>query len=127
VTFFVAAFPLAPLCALLNNWLELRLDAYKLVTRYRRPVPKQQSGIGAWNDILGIITHLSVATNVSKTVFKFSRNVRNTNHLIYLSALWLEIITDNLSVVKEVPTADLCWSNNKYPYIVNEDDIRWQD
>ncbi|KAH0816839.1 hypothetical protein GEV33_005950 [Tenebrio molitor] len=69
VTFFVAAFPLAPLCALLNNWLELRLDAYKLVTRYRRPVPKQQSGIGAWNDILGIITHLSVATNAFVLAF----------------------------------------------------------
>jgi hypothetical protein len=38
-----------------------------------------------------------------------------------------EIISDNLSVVKEVPTADLAWSNNKNPYIVSEDDIHWQD
>jgi hypothetical protein len=27
ITIFVAAFPLAPLCALLNNWMEIRLDA----------------------------------------------------------------------------------------------------
>lgn len=46
--------------------MELRLDALKLVTRYRRPVPKKMSGIGAWKDILVSITHLSVATNVSK-------------------------------------------------------------
>lgn len=65
MTFFVAAFPLAPLCALINNCMELRLDAYKLVTRYRRPVPKKDSGIGPWRDILEVITHLSIATNVS--------------------------------------------------------------
>ncbi|XP_044261982.1 anoctamin-3-like isoform X2 [Tribolium madens] len=63
VTFFVAAFPLAPLCALINNCMELRLDAFKLVTRHRRPVPKKVSGIGPWKYILETITHLSVATN----------------------------------------------------------------
>ncbi|KAE8749817.1 hypothetical protein FOCC_FOCC003555 [Frankliniella occidentalis] len=30
ITIFVAAFPLAPLFALLNNWVEIRLDAHKL-------------------------------------------------------------------------------------------------
>ena len=36
ITIFVAAFPLAPLFALLNNWVEIRLDAQKFVrdTRY---------------------------------------------------------------------------------------------
>ena len=69
VTFFVGAFPLAPLCALINNCLELRVDAYKLLTRYRRPVPRQQSGIGVWTSILKVITHFSVATNVSNTLY----------------------------------------------------------
>lgn len=36
---FATAFPLAPLCALLNNILEQRLDAYKMVAAQRRPVP----------------------------------------------------------------------------------------
>nr|XP_023491448.1 rho guanine nucleotide exchange factor 19 isoform X3 [Equus caballus] len=31
ITIFVAAFPLVPLFALLNNWLEIQLDAHKLV------------------------------------------------------------------------------------------------
>lgn len=66
----MAAFPLAPLCALINNCLELRLDAYKLVTRYRRPVPKQNSGIEIWNGIVGLITHISVATNVIVIIHK---------------------------------------------------------
>ncbi|XP_026815958.1 anoctamin-5-like [Rhopalosiphum maidis] len=39
VVMFTTAFPLAPLCALLNNVLEQRLDAYKMVAAQRRPVP----------------------------------------------------------------------------------------
>uniref|UniRef100_G1RU35 Anoctamin n=1 Tax=Nomascus leucogenys TaxID=61853 RepID=G1RU35_NOMLE len=48
VTIFVAACPLAPLFALLNNWVEIRLDARKFVCEYRRPVaePPRQSGGG---------------------------------------------------------------------------------
>ena len=36
ITIFVAAFPLAPLFALLNNWVEIRLDAQKFVCETRR-------------------------------------------------------------------------------------------
>jgi anoctamin-7 len=35
ITVFVAAFPIAPLFALLNNWIEIRLDAKKLVCETR--------------------------------------------------------------------------------------------
>jgi len=35
ITVFVAAFPIAPLFALLNNWIEIRLDARKLVCETR--------------------------------------------------------------------------------------------
>lgn len=48
-TIFVAAFPLAPLLALLNNVIEIRLDAYKFVTQWRRPLPSQAKDIGKLN------------------------------------------------------------------------------
>ena len=35
ITIFVAPFPLAPLFALLNNWVEIRLDAQKFVCETR--------------------------------------------------------------------------------------------
>ena len=38
VTIFVAAFPLAPLFALINNALEIRLDAMKIITSFRYEV-----------------------------------------------------------------------------------------
>ncbi|KAI9351161.1 calcium-activated chloride channel-domain-containing protein [Zopfochytrium polystomum] len=37
VTMFVTAFPLAPLCAYINNVFEVRLDAYKMLKVLRRP------------------------------------------------------------------------------------------
>ena len=46
ITIFVAAFPLAPLFALLNNIIEIRLDAYKIVTQFKRPVSSRAIDIG---------------------------------------------------------------------------------
>lgn len=47
VTLFVAAFPLAPLFALINNIAEIRLDAYKMVSQARRPLAERVEDIGA--------------------------------------------------------------------------------
>ena len=65
VTIFVAAFPLAPLFALLNNVLEMRLDAKKLLTYHRRPISQRVRDIGVWYRILDSIGKLSVITNVN--------------------------------------------------------------
>ena len=46
VTLFVAAFPLAPLIALINNIMQIRLDAYKFIINWKRPVAHQADGIG---------------------------------------------------------------------------------
>lgn len=45
-TIFVAAFPLAPLLALLNNIIEIRMDAIKMVSLERRLVPRKTNNIG---------------------------------------------------------------------------------
>ena len=65
VTLFVSAFPLAPVFALLNNIIEIRLDAYKFVTAYKRPLAQRAQDIGAWASILQAITYISIVTNVS--------------------------------------------------------------
>lgn len=63
VTIFVAAFPLAPLFALINNALEIRLDAKKMISSFRRPVAQRVKNIGIWYRILDSIGKLSVLTN----------------------------------------------------------------
>ena len=65
VTLFVAAFPLAPFFALINNIIELRLDAYKITAEERRPVPVRIADIGIWMGILKFLTYLAVVSNVS--------------------------------------------------------------
>jgi tetrahydromethanopterin S-methyltransferase subunit G len=66
VTLFVAAFPLAPLMALINNIFEIRLDAYKYTTQMRRSLGQHVRSIGIWYGILEGMTYLSVIFNVSK-------------------------------------------------------------
>ncbi|RZF39456.1 hypothetical protein LSTR_LSTR000977 [Laodelphax striatellus] len=63
VTIFVSAFPLAPLFALLNNILEMRLDAKKLLTFHRRFVSQRVRDIGVWFKILNSVGKLAVITN----------------------------------------------------------------
>ncbi|PSN45102.1 Anoctamin-7 [Blattella germanica] len=59
ITIFVAAFPLAPLFALLNNWVEIRLDAQKFVCETRRIVAERAENIGIWFKILDMLAHLA--------------------------------------------------------------------
>lgn len=69
VTLFVASFPLAPVLALVNNLFEIRIDAWKITTQFRRVIPEKAQDIGAWQPILQGITILAVVTNVSYCVY----------------------------------------------------------
>ncbi|XP_035770555.1 anoctamin-2b [Neolamprologus brichardi] len=63
VSLFVASFPLAPLFALLNNIIEIRLDAKKFVTELRRPVAARAKDIGIWYNVLSGMGKFSVIIN----------------------------------------------------------------
>ncbi|XP_016330839.1 anoctamin-1-like isoform X2 [Sinocyclocheilus anshuiensis] len=63
VTLFVASFPLAPLFALLNNVIEIRLDAKKFVTELRRPIAVRAKDIGVWYTLLRGISKVAVIVN----------------------------------------------------------------
>ena len=63
ITIFACAFPLAPLFALINNILEVRLDAKKLLVQYRRPSAQKVKSIGIWYDIMNMLTKIAVVTN----------------------------------------------------------------
>ncbi|TRY96091.1 hypothetical protein DNTS_017245, partial [Danionella cerebrum] len=60
VTLFVASFPLAPLFALLNNVIEIRLDAKKFVTELRRPIAVRAKDIGIWYTLLRGLSKVAV-------------------------------------------------------------------
>jgi hypothetical protein len=70
VSLFVVAFPLAPLCAMANNIVEIRLDATKISNFCRRPEPEGAMNIGTWFDIMSIVSYISVITNSLLCVFR---------------------------------------------------------
>ncbi|XP_015486122.1 anoctamin-9 [Parus major] len=62
-TIFVAAFPLAPLLALINNIIEIHMDAIKMMRLRRRMVPRKAKDIGIWLQVLEAIGTLAVIGN----------------------------------------------------------------
>lgn len=72
ITVFVAACPLAPVFALVNNWVEIRLDANKFVAEYRRPVAERAQDIGIWFQIMQLISHIAVIANAFLIAFTSS-------------------------------------------------------
>jgi len=71
ITLFAAAFPLAPLLAVLNNCVEMRSDTWKWMTSYNKPVPRGAVDIGAWYTILEVLGILSVVTNCLLIAYSF--------------------------------------------------------
>uniref|UniRef100_A0A0N4Z324 Anoctamin n=1 Tax=Parastrongyloides trichosuri TaxID=131310 RepID=A0A0N4Z324_PARTI len=69
VTLFVTAFPLAPVFALLNNIIEVRIDAQKFISTFRRPMPAHAKNIGVWEGILSGISYTAVLVNACIIAF----------------------------------------------------------
>ncbi|XP_021368430.1 anoctamin-8-like isoform X1 [Mizuhopecten yessoensis] len=63
VTLFSSAFPLAALCALMNNIVEIRSDAFKLCMNHQRPFGQQVQNIGTWQDALELMGVIAVIVN----------------------------------------------------------------
>ena len=69
---FSAASPLCPLLALIGSVLKSKLDAYKMLHIFRRPIPTTSESIGSLSAILRIVAILSIATNGG--IIFFTRN-----------------------------------------------------
>jgi hypothetical protein len=69
IALFAACFPIAPIFALMNNIYEVRGDAFKLLMVYQRPIPLQAENIGVWEQIIKMISWLSVLTNSAYIAF----------------------------------------------------------
>eukprot|EP00095_Tigriopus_kingsejongensis_P011114 snap_masked-scaffold268_size230776-processed-gene-1.19 protein:Tk11114 transcript:snap_masked-scaffold268_size230776-processed-gene-1.19-mRNA-1 annotation:"Anoctamin-10" len=63
VFLFSSVYPLAGFFALLNNLLELKVDAYKLCCFARKPTPRAVRDIGAWYMAFSVTSVVSVMTN----------------------------------------------------------------
>ncbi|KAJ3105996.1 hypothetical protein HDU97_007180 [Phlyctochytrium planicorne] len=79
VALFSAAFPLAPLFALVNNLLEVRFGAYRLLVQCQRPFPMRVKGVGAWFGVAGLLARIAILVNA--LVIAFSSQHFNRNYI----------------------------------------------
>lgn len=70
VTLWSTIWPLATVMSLINNWLEIRSDAFKIAVHARRPIPARTDTIGPWLDTLAFLAWLAALTN-SALVYLF--------------------------------------------------------
>ncbi|XP_068030019.1 anoctamin-8 isoform X7 [Anomalospiza imberbis] len=63
VVLFSSAFPLAAACALVNNVIEIRSDAFKLCTGLQRPFGQRVPSIGHWQKVMEAMGVLAIVVN----------------------------------------------------------------
>ncbi|XP_077440386.1 anoctamin-8 isoform X2 [Vanacampus margaritifer] len=63
VVLFSSAFPLAALCALINNIIEIRSDAFKLCTGLQRPFGLRVESIGQWQSAMEAMGLIAIIVN----------------------------------------------------------------
>jgi anoctamin-10 len=73
LSLFSVVWPMTAVSFLVNNWIELRGDALKIVTETQRPVPWRADSIGPWIDALGFLAWLGSLTSAA-LLFLFSGN-----------------------------------------------------
>ncbi|WVQ94169.1 hypothetical protein IAU59_001247 [Kwoniella sp. CBS 9459] len=76
VTIWSIVWPLAPLFALINNYIELRSDALKICKHVRRPVGDRVETIGSWLETLSIISWIGAVTNAT-LIYLFRPTLHN--------------------------------------------------
>ncbi|XP_068090269.1 anoctamin-8 isoform X2 [Hyperolius riggenbachi] len=63
VVLFSSAFPLAAVCALVNNIIEIRSDAFKLCSGFQRPFGRRVDGIGQWQNVMEAMGVIAIIVN----------------------------------------------------------------
>ncbi|XP_072297970.1 anoctamin-8 [Eucyclogobius newberryi] len=63
VVLFSSAFPLAAMCALINNVIEIRSDALKLCTGLQRPFGQRVENIGQWQTAMEAMGLIAIIVN----------------------------------------------------------------
>eukprot|EP00924_Labyrinthula_sp_SR-Ha-C_P009696 augustus_masked-scaffold_22-processed-gene-3.46-mRNA-1 protein AED:0.50 eAED:0.51 QI:0/-1/0/1/-1/1/1/0/1020 len=69
VVLFVSAFPLAPVLAFINTFIEVWVDAKKICTLSRRPLVERAHDIGSWLDVFVVLSYVAVLVNSGILVF----------------------------------------------------------
>ncbi|RSH83969.1 hypothetical protein EHS25_005213 [Saitozyma podzolica] len=65
ITVWSIVWPIAPVFAFINNYIELRSDALKICKHVRQPIGDRVETIGSWLDTMSIISWIGAVTNAT--------------------------------------------------------------
>lgn len=100
VTMFAAAFPCGALCALINNLIEMRTDAWKRLRAMQRPAPTARAeNIGKWMDILQLMSIISIMSNIGVLCFTGEYFTKVQLQLTAEETVWLFIGIEHVVIV----------------------------
>ncbi|KAH7477222.1 Anoctamin-10 [Phytophthora ramorum] len=120
---FVVAFPLTPLLALVNNIVEVHVDASKLCFGCRRPFPHPAKSIGVWFYIFRFISYMTVGTNAALILWTSNlfENYSGTVKAFSLIIVWQVGMGLSLAIERTVPDTPLVLGQllERYDHIVN--------
>lgn len=71
LSMFAPIWPFTSISFIVNNWLELRSDAFKICMEMKRPIPVRADSIGPWLDNLGFLAWLGTIYSTA-LVYLFS-------------------------------------------------------
>lgn len=75
---FSPVWPLVPVSFLVNNWVELRSDFFKIIVECRRPLALRADTIGPWLDTLGFLSWVGSITSAA-LLYMFSSGQAGPN------------------------------------------------
>ncbi|KAI9597435.1 calcium-activated chloride channel-domain-containing protein [Syncephalis fuscata] len=107
LSLFSVAFPLAPLCALINNVVEIRSDAFKLLTIYQRPLALRAQDIGMWSKILSVLALIAVPVNA--LIVALSSQWVHENIILAWAKQWFSLESDSFIKITEVKQNGSIW------------------
>ncbi|KAF1772732.1 Anoctamin [Phytophthora cactorum] len=120
---FVVAFPLTPLLALVNNIVEVHVDASKLCFGCRRPFPQPAKSIGVWFYIFRFMTYITVGTNAALILWTSDlfENYSGTVKAFSFVVVWQVGLAISLFIERTVPDMPnhLGLLLERYDHIVN--------
>ena len=101
VILFSSAFPLAGLCALINNLIEIRSDAFKLALVHQRPFGQRVASIGTWQNALSLLGLVAVIVNcaligLSGEIARLWPGMTQTQTVVLIVALEVRLISINI-------------------------------
>ncbi|KAF0687155.1 Aste57867_21126 [Aphanomyces stellatus] len=102
VSFFSLAFPLAPLLALVNNVVALRVDAFKLCHTTQRPLARHASGIGIWFPVLQLMSIVAVITNCLHVAFTTTQIERCWPQIPPATKVWVVFVAEHAVVALQL-------------------------